>query len=92
MSPEPPTERTKADEGFGTGSESDPFTDKMVSGDSEPFIRPITAALRAFAVFYCHSDHVFELTKKKKTLLESYGTFLFSSYQTSMTVPRFTVT
>lgn len=46
MSSEPPTDGTNADEGFGAGSESDPFTDKMVSGDSEPLVRPITAALR----------------------------------------------
>lgn len=38
MSSEPPTEGTNADEGFGAGSESDPFTDKMVSGDSEPLV------------------------------------------------------
>lgn len=46
MSSVPPTEGTNADEGFGTGSESDPFTEKMVSGDSKPLIRPIIAALR----------------------------------------------
>lgn len=38
MSSEPPTEGTNADEGFGAGSESDPFTDKMVSGDREPLV------------------------------------------------------
>lgn len=68
MSPEPPTEGTNADEGFGAGSESDPFTDKMVSGDSEPFIRPITAVLKTFAVFYCHADHILELLKNVRSL------------------------
>lgn len=35
-SPGLPTDETNANEDFGAGSESDPFTDKMVSGNSEP--------------------------------------------------------
>lgn len=43
---EPTTEEPMADENLGASKESDTFTDKMVSGDSEALIRPITAALR----------------------------------------------
>lgn len=45
-STEPPIGGVDADKDFGAGSESDPFTDKMVSGTIKPLTRQIAAALR----------------------------------------------
>lgn len=44
----PPTKGINTDKDFGAGSESDPFTDKMVSGTITALTRQIAAALRKY--------------------------------------------
>lgn len=47
-SSETPTEGIHANEDFGVGRESDPFTDKMVSGTNKLLTRQKAAALKHF--------------------------------------------
>lgn len=49
-SSEPPIEGIHADEDFGAGSESDPFTDKMVSGTIKPLITQTDGALTIYSI------------------------------------------